>query len=118
MAPTSFARPAAPTSQSGIMQFDPNDPTGARIVGLSQTGTSIVESLDGGNSWREIGRLPAEMLNNGNPARPTGVRPSDIEISRQDPRIMYFSGSSGSVYRSRDGGASWSKVLSGSSLPE
>jgi photosystem II stability/assembly factor-like uncharacterized protein len=113
-----FARPTAPTSQTGIMQFDPNDATGARIVGLSQTGTSIVESTDGGNSWRTIGALPPEMLNNGDPSRPTGVRPSDLEISRQDPNIMYLAGSSGSVYRSRDKGASWSKVLSGANLPE
>ena len=62
--------------------------------------------------------LPVEMLNNGNPARPLGVRPSDIEISHQNPRIMYLSGSHGSVYRTNDGGASWTKVLSGSSLPE
>ncbi len=113
-----FSRPTAPTSQSGIMRFDPNDPAGARIVGLSQSGRFVVESLDGGNAWREIGALPAEMLDNGDPSRPTGVRPSDLEISRQDPRIMYLSGSSGSVYRSADGGASWSKVLSGSHLPE
>ena len=113
-----FSRSLAPTSQAGIMQFDPNDSTGARIVGLSQTGASVVESLDGGNSWRVLGALPAEMLNNGDPSRPTGVRPSDIEISRQSPRIMYLSGSSGSVYRTGDGGATWSKVLSGTNLPE
>ena len=112
-----FSRPAAPTSQAGIMQFDPSDSTGARVVGLSQSGTAVLESLDGGNSWRQLGALPAEMLNNGDPSRPTGVRPSDIEISRQDPRIMYLSGSSGSVYRSGDGAASWSKVLSGGNLP-
>ena len=58
------------------------------------------------------------MLNNGDPSRPTGIRPSDLEISRQDPHIMYLSGSSGSVYRSRNGGESWSKVLSSNSLPE
>jgi photosystem II stability/assembly factor-like uncharacterized protein len=115
---TTFSRPASPTSQAGIMQFDPTDPTGKRIVGLSQSGTSIVESLDGGQSWRAIGTLPADTLNNGDPARPTGVRPSDIEISRQDPRVMYLSGSHGSVYRTGDGGATWRKVLSGSSLPE
>jgi len=113
-----FTRPTTPTSQTGIMKFDPSDPTGARIVGLSQSGTSVVESLDGGNSWQVLGAVPAEMLNNGDPSRPTGVRPSDIEISRQDPRIMYLSGSSGSVYRSGNGGASWSRILSASNLPE
>ena len=112
-----FSRPSAPTSHSGIMQFDPNDAEGLRIVGLSQTGTHVVESRDGGNTWRQIGPLPAEMLNNGNPANPVGVRPSDIEISHQDPRVIYLSGSSGSVYRSTDGGASWTKLLSGSGLP-
>ena len=114
----SFARPAAPTSQAGIMQFDPTDATGMRVVGLSQSGTQIVESVDGGNSWRAIGNLPAEMLNNGDPSRPTGVRPSDIAISHQDSRVMYLSGSHASVYRSGDGGATWRKVLSGSSLPQ
>lgn len=114
----SFSRPAAPTPQAGIMRFDPGDPAGTRIVGLSQFGTQIVESRDGGDSWRAIGALPQEMLNNGTPANPTGVRPSDIEISHQNARVLYLSGSHGSVYRSTDGGVSWVQVLSGRSLPE
>ncbi len=113
-----FTRPSAPTSQAGIMQFDPTDATGLRIVGLSQSGTQVVESLDGGSSWRAIGALPADTLDNGDPSRPTGVRPSDIALSRQDPRVMYLSGSHGSVYRTADGGATWRKVLSGASLPQ
>lgn len=87
-------------------------------MGLSQSGTQVVESRDGGNTWRQIGTLPAETLNNGDPSRPTGVRPSDIEISRQNARIMYLSGSHGSVYRTADGGATWTKVLSGTNLPQ
>lgn len=114
----SFTRPRSPTSQAGIMQFDPTDPTGQRVVGLSQSGTHVVESLDGGHSWRAIGSLPADTLNNGDPARPTGVRPSDIEVSRQDARVMYLSGSHGSVYRTGDGGATWRKVLSAADLPQ
>lgn len=113
-----FSRPSSPTSQAGIMKFDPTDPAGTRIVGLSQSGTDVVESLDGGNSWRRIGSLPLDTRNNGTPARPTGTRPSDLEISHQDPRIMYLSGSSGSVYRTGDGGRSWTKVLSGNNLPQ
>lgn len=114
----SFTRPASPNTNQGIMQFDPTDPTGQRLVGLSQSGTHVVESRDGGSTWRQLGALPAEMLNNGNPSQPTGVRPSDIEISRQDARIMYLSGSHGSVYRTADGGATWTKILSGDSLPQ
>ncbi len=113
-----FARPTAPSSQQGIMRFDPTDATGMRIVSLSQSGTQIVESRDGGNTWRQVGSLPAETRDNGDPSRPTGVRPSDIEISRQDARVMYLSGSHGSVYRTSDGGATWIKVLSGASLPQ
>ena len=113
----SFARPAAPTSQAGIMQFDPTDPTGLRIVGLSQVGTQVLESMNGGQTWRAIGTLPADTLNNGDPSRPTGVRPSDIALSHQNPRVLYLSGSHGSVYRSGDGGAMWEKVLSGTTLP-
>jgi photosystem II stability/assembly factor-like uncharacterized protein len=113
-----FERPASPTPHSGIFQFDPFDPAGLRVVGLSQSGTHVVESLDAGRTWRIIGALPAEMLNNGDPSRPTGVRPSDIALSHQDPRVMYLSGSHGSVYRSGDGGATWVKVLSGAALPE
>ena len=114
----SFTRPAAPTSQSGIVQFDPADATGMRLVGLSQSGTHVVESPDGGNTWRVLGALPAETLGNGDPSRPTGVRPSDIAVSHQNPRVMYLSGSHGSVYRTADGGATWRKVLSGTSLPQ
>ena len=113
-----FSRPTAPTSQAGVMRFDPTDATGMRIVGLSQVGTQVVESRDGGNTWRQVGALPAETSNNGDPSRPTGVRPSDIEISRQDSRIMYLSGSHGAVYRTGNGGATWSKVLSGTTLPQ
>ncbi len=114
----SFTPPTAPSSQQGIMRFDPTDPTGLRIVGLSQSGTQVVESRDGGNTWRQIGTLPADTANNGAPSRPTGVRPSDIEISRQNARIIYLSGSHGSVYRTADGGATWTKVLSGTNLPQ
>jgi hypothetical protein len=115
---STFTRPAAPTSQAGIMQFDPTDATGLRIVGLSQSGTQIVESLDAGGSWRVVGSLPADTLDNGDPSRPTGVRPSDIAISHQNSRVMYLSGSHGSVYRTADGGATWRKVLSGATLPQ
>ena len=100
------------------MQFDPTDPTGMRIVGLSQVGTQVLESLDAGNSWRAIGTLPEDALNNGDPSRPTGVRPSDIAISHQDSRVMYLSGSHGSVYRTADSGTTWRKVLSGAALPQ
>jgi hypothetical protein len=113
-----FARPTTPTQHSGIMRFDPNDAAGLRVVGLSQSGTQLVESLDGGNTWRQIAALPADTQNNGDPSRPTGVRPSDIEISRQDPRVMYLSGSHASVYRTRDGGLTWTKVLSTDRLPQ
>jgi hypothetical protein len=112
-----FSRPA-PTSQSGIMQFDPGDVSGRRIVSLSQSGTAVVESVDGGATWRTLGPLPSAMLNNGNPAQPTGTRPSDIAISHQDPRVMYLSGSSGSVFRTGDRGATWTRVLSGDRLPD
>lgn len=114
----SFARPSAPTSQAGIMEFDPTDATGMRVVGLSQSGTQVVESVDGGHTWRAVGTLPAETQGNGDPSRPTGVRPSDLAISHQDRRVMYLSGWHGSVYRTRDGGATWVKVLSGAVLPE
>ena len=113
-----FTRPVAPSAQQGIMRFDPTDATGLRVVGLSETGTQVVESRDGGNSWRQVGTLPADTANNGDPSRPTGVRPSDLEISGQNPRIMYLSGSHGSVYRTADGGATWTKVLSGTNLPQ
>jgi photosystem II stability/assembly factor-like uncharacterized protein len=113
-----FSRPSTSTAQSGIMQFDPSDVTGLRLVSLSQSGTAVVESLDGGQTWQTLGSLPSAMLNNGNPAQPTGIRPSDIAISHQDPRVMYLSGSSGTVFRTGDRGATWTRVLSGDRLPD
>jgi photosystem II stability/assembly factor-like uncharacterized protein len=111
-----FSRPAAPAIQAGISRFDPTDAKGMRIVGLSQAGAQVVESRDGGNTWRQIGTIPADMLNDGD-ILPAGRRVSHLEISHQDSRIMYLSGP-GSVYRSRDGGASWSKILSRTRLPD
>jgi photosystem II stability/assembly factor-like uncharacterized protein len=113
-----FSRPATSTLQNGIMQFDPGDASGLRIVSLSQSGTAVVESLDGGQTWHTLGPLPSAMLNNGTPAQPTGIRPSDIAISHQDPRVMYLSGSSGTVFRTGDRGATWARVLSGDRLPD
>jgi photosystem II stability/assembly factor-like uncharacterized protein len=112
----SFARPAAPTSQADIMAFDPTDASGMRVIGLSQMGTQVLESLDAGTSWRAIGNLPADTLNNGDPPGRRASGRATSPISYQDSRVTYLSGSHGSVYRAADGGAIWDKVLSGTAL--
>ena len=53
------------------------------------------------------------------PEFPTGIiRGTRVTGLRVDARVISLSGSHGSVYRTGDGGATWVKVLSGTSLPE
>jgi hypothetical protein len=45
--------------QQAIMKFDPSDPTGARIVGLSQSGTHVVEVVQTVGRLLQVGRRPS-----------------------------------------------------------
>lgn len=89
--------------------FDPHDPTGLHM--LASNGEFIKESKDGGKSWTVRSKTPGYV------SFDKGV-PTDIEWSRTNPSTVFLSGPYASVYKSSDGGAAWSQILSAEKLPK
>jgi photosystem II stability/assembly factor-like uncharacterized protein len=94
---------------TGCLVADPRDPdrllwgTGERFHS-GGPGAGIWESPDGGESWRQM------------PATATWPYVSAIVVSAADPRLLVVAAPSvtstdGGIYRSTDGGATWSAVL-------
>ncbi len=73
-------------------------------------GEFIKESRDGGRTWTERSRTPGFV------AWDRGV-PTDIEWSRTDPSTVFLAGPYATVYKSTDGGATWTQILSSDRLP-
>ncbi|HSN67871.1 MAG TPA: glycosyl hydrolase, partial [Thermoanaerobaculia bacterium] len=67
-------------------------------------GSSIWKSTDGGDSWAELTRRP------GLPKGTIGI--SGITVSPSNPQNLYaiIEAEDGGVFRSRDGGATWTKT--------
>ena len=96
------------TKRMTAVAFDPNDPSGRHVIGCS--GDRIMESRDAGRTWSDLTGTPAVF------SVPADL-PTDFEWSRQDPLVIYMSGGHASVFRSNDGGHSWTGVLSSETLP-
>jgi len=111
------------------LAMDPRDPNtlyaaawhrlrwgGSHMEGVGK-GSGIYKTTDGGKSWK---RLTDSTLHNGLPADRMGR--IGLAISPQDPRIVFAmipvdrgvtdpaQGRFGGVFRSADGGASWTQV--------
>lgn len=116
--------PSGGTSGGGfitVFAFDPHDPTGGRLIGVAAFQPNVYVSADGGATWTVHGTLPAETVITTETlveAFQKKVNLTAIRWSRQDPNVLYLAGSFGSVYKSIDGGVSWRKILSGTSLPQ
>lgn len=91
------------------LAFDPHDPSGLHLIGCS--GDSIKESRDGGKTWKTLSKTPGFV------SVGKGL-PTDFEWSRQDPKVIYMSGPYAALYKTADGGATWSQVLSPEKLPK
>ncbi|HEX3525750.1 MAG TPA: hypothetical protein VH988_01670 [Thermoanaerobaculia bacterium] len=76
------------------------DPADERILYAASL-SALFKSVDGGLSWTTLDD-PAAHLN-----RPI----TGLAISRSDPRTLYEYG--GLIWRSRDGGATWSAAMTG-----
>jgi photosystem II stability/assembly factor-like uncharacterized protein len=81
------------------------DPSNSEIL-YAGFNWGLEKSTDGGLSWEEILSLP--------PYDPSRVE--SIAINREDAKtiyagVFYYSGRRGTVYKSIDGGESWTKVL-------
>lgn len=96
--------PATPEEKAQVwMAFIAMDPSNADVV---VTGSSRVwRTTDDGVRWRPVS------------ASLDGSTVSAIEIAPADPRRIYVGTENGGVFRSVDGGASWSANLAGPVLP-
>ncbi len=96
-----------------VFDFDGTVAAGTRLVGLDPHDASLYESTDGGATWRVVGTLPPGAVAGQNSVS----RITDLELGHQDARLVYISEADGRVWRSLDGGGSWTRVLSGDQLP-
>lgn len=97
-----------PSMRIAAFAFDPNDQTGLHMLGCD--GSSIRESRDGGQTWTVIAPTPGFV------SFDKGV-PTRFDWSRQHPSTVFLSGPYASVFRSLDGGVTWTQILSASRLP-
>lgn len=86
-----------------VMAIDPvsNRQTKAVWVGTNR----LWRTLNGGRTWKQIG------------PNFDGSGISAIEIAGADSRLMFVGTTNGGVYRSRDGGKTWSENLAGPEVP-
>jgi photosystem II stability/assembly factor-like uncharacterized protein len=92
------------------INFDPNTPSTiyAGVAATSGSGfiPGVAKSVDGGNTWTPI--------HNGLPSTPSSnavVWAFAISPDSKELLVSAQSGDTGGLYRSTDGGASWSQVL-------
>ncbi len=73
-------------------------------------GSALWKSTDGGDSWKELSR------NKGMPKGPLGI--IGVSVSPSNPQNVYaiVEAKEGGVYRSRDGGETWTKTSDHSDL--
>ena len=98
----------ARTKPLDALAFDPNDASGQHAIGVSRE--AVWESLDGGATWTRKADLPQPVVAN------RGLM-SNVVWSRQDPRAVFLNGTHAMVFRSEEGSATWTQVLSGGRLP-
>ncbi|CCH01055.1 glycosyl hydrolase, BNR repeat-containing protein [Fibrella aestuarina BUZ 2] len=101
------------SSSVGAITVAPSDPN-VIYVGMGEAeirsnisyGDGVYKSTDGGKSWRHMGLKQADAIGN-------------IEVHPQNPNLIYAAAlgnpfapnAERGVFRSTDGGATWSKVL-------
>ena len=92
-----------------VAQFDPHDPAGLRLLGVSYD-RAVQRSDDGGLTWRQVGQAPGEFSIHRN-------RITTVVYDPTAPGVVYLGASGPYVWRSTDGGASWTTVLTRERLP-
>lgn len=83
-----------------FLEFDPGD---SRTVFAG--GLRVWRTRDDGNHWAAV----SPVLD--------GSAISAVEIAQADPKMVYIGTEKGGIYRSRDGGDSWSEDLASPVLP-
>ncbi|MDA1127223.1 MAG: hypothetical protein O2913_00800 [Chloroflexi bacterium] len=98
-----------PSPRMTAFAFDPFDAAGLHMLGSN--GESIQESNDGGDTWSVVSATPGFI------SFERGV-PTALVWSQNDPDTVFLAGPYASVHVSRDGGTTWSQLLSAELLPE
>jgi photosystem II stability/assembly factor-like uncharacterized protein len=83
-----------------FLEFDPND---SRTIFAG--GLRVWRSKDDGNNWQDV----SQVLD--------GSAISAVEIAQANSKIVFVGTENGGIYRSTDGGSTWSEDLAGPALP-
>jgi photosystem II stability/assembly factor-like uncharacterized protein len=99
--------------------YDPFDATGLHVYGVNDqpnvnTANAFYESKDGGRTWNQTIKFPAEVTN----AADHKTLISNIQWDPTNRNVMYVSAASGYVWESTDSGQTWQKILSADTLPK
>lgn len=88
-----------------IGRYDPHDKEGNHLLGYSPwyAEGDLVESVDAGATWKPIGQA-AEIDN-------IKVKIANFVWNPKNLDIIYMSGTQGYVWKSTDGGKSWTTIL-------
>jgi photosystem II stability/assembly factor-like uncharacterized protein len=101
---TDASPPAKPAESDAVwmvfLEFDPKD---SRTIFAG--GLRVWRTRDDGNHWRDV-----SPVLDGSPI-------SALEVAEADSRMIYVGTEKGGVYRSQDGGDSWSEDLASAVLP-
>ncbi len=98
----------------GAIEIDPNDPDNTIYVGTGETwtrnsvsvGDGLYRSVDGGSNWKKLGFENSERIAN------IIVNPKNSkEVYVAVLGALWGDSQERGVYKTTDGGASWSKVL-------
>lgn len=93
-----------------VGRYDPHDKEGNHLLGYSPWEGWIVESRDAGATWQSIG-IPPEVAS-------YSVKIDNFVWDPKDPDTVYMSAARGNVWRSTNGGKTWSNILNLDKLPK
>lgn len=99
--------------------YDPFDAAGLHLYGVNDqpnvnSANKFFESHDGGKSWLQTIKFPAEVISSGD--HKTLI--SNMKWDPSNRNTIYVSAASGYVWKSVDAGQSWQTILSADTLPK